>query len=40
MHPDTIEEIVAHNYEVASNHYSYKNLEQALDLLVKMCMGT
>jgi len=38
--PDRVEEIVAHNYEVASHHYSFRNLEILLDALVSVCLGT
>ncbi len=37
--PDRVAEIVAHNYEVARRHYSYRNLEILLDALVSMSLG-
>jgi glycosyltransferase involved in cell wall biosynthesis len=37
--PDRVEEMVAHNYEVASRHYSYANLEKLLDALVSISLG-
>lgn len=38
--PDQVEKMVAHNYEVASHHYSYRNLEILLDALVSLSLGT
>ena len=37
--PDRIEEVVAHNYAVASQHYSFRNLERALAILIRMSLG-
>lgn len=38
--PDRAAEMVAHNYQVASRHYSYRNLEIILDALVSLSLGT
>ena len=38
--PDQVEKMVTHNYEVASHHYSYRNLEILLDALVSLSLGT
>ena len=38
--PDRVAEIVAHNYQVASHHYSYQNLEMLLDTLVNTSLRT
>jgi glycosyltransferase involved in cell wall biosynthesis len=38
--PDRAAEMVAHNYEVARHHYSYRNLEILLDALVSVSLGS
>jgi glycosyltransferase involved in cell wall biosynthesis len=37
--PDQVAEMVTHNYEIASHHYSYRNLEISLDALVSISLG-
>jgi mannosylglucosylglycerate synthase len=39
LHPELVQEVVAHNYDIARQHFSFSNLEKLLVALISQCVG-
>jgi glycosyltransferase involved in cell wall biosynthesis len=39
LHPEQVQEVVAHNYDIARQHFSFSNLEKLLVALLSQCVG-
>jgi len=39
LHPEQVQEVVANNYDIARQHFSFSNLEKLLVALISQCVG-